>query len=97
MGGPFEDRSPTEILEDNYDSFGKKGMHRKTKTSDPPNRTKDNIPSQKGQQSINYHLSGAGSAILGRTTGNIGILLFCQPGSSFNIVSSRLTLHRRNR
>jgi|1_EtaG_2_1085319.scaffolds.fasta_scaffold00227_6 hypothetical protein len=104
MGGPFSDRAPTEVLQDNYDSYGKYGTLRKTKTGSPPDEDKDIITPQAGtisgepvQQSVNVHLSGSGSAVLGRSTGNVGILLFCQPGSAFNIVSSRLTLHRRNR
>lgn len=47
--------------------------------------------------SAKIHLSGSGSAYVGRVSGNIGVLLFCQPGSEFQIISSRLTLHRRVR
>tara|TARA_R110000824_G_scaffold178505_3_gene358249 strand:+ start:6748 stop:7542 length:795 start_codon:yes stop_codon:yes gene_type:complete len=49
------------------------------------------------RENTTIHLSGAGSSYVGRVTGNIGVLLFCQDGSRFDITDSRLTLHRRVR
>jgi hypothetical protein len=89
---------PYEITYEDWESFGKKGTTRRTKAY---NSEKEDVPAQRRYAAPNekahVHLSGSGAATLGRVTGNAGIMLFCQPGSSFNITASRLTLHRRNK
>ena len=52
---------------------------------------------QAGQPVTTYHLSGSGSAYVGRMSGNIGVILSCEPNSTFQILASRLTLHKRVR
>lgn len=100
MGGASSD-DISEILIDNYDSYGMRGVQRDTKTSEPGNRSKHKRASQLknsiSQKDVPIHLSGAGAVNIGRSTGNVGVLLFCQPGSSFKIKASRLTIHRRIR
>ena len=87
----------TELTYEDWESFGKIGHTFKTKAL---NLTKDDALQQR-RHTFNdkayIHLSGSGAATLGRGTGNTGIILFCQPGSTFNITASRLTLHRRNK
>lgn len=93
--GPGE--TPYEMIFDNWDSYGKYGVTRKTKFISV---TKTEIAPQKNRltsQKIQVHLSGSGSAQIGRNTGNVGVLLFCQPSSEFKITASRLTIQRRNR
>lgn len=96
------ENTPYEFVYEDWESFGKHGWTRLTASFGTGTKTK--ITSQvlrlDGTQrdaEIYYHLSGSGAATLGRITGNIGIMLFCQPSSRFQIISSRLTLHRRNR
>lgn len=83
---------PYETMSDDWESFGMYGVERNTKND---TLQKSKIPAQ-GTNKV-FHLSGSGATTLGRLTGNTGIMLFCQPGSSFQITASRLTLHRRNR
>mgnify|MGYP003146933858 CR=1 FL=1 len=98
-----EDFTPYEMTYEDWDSYGKYGLERHSEGASASTVTvggKDKITSQLsggGQEVMYYHLSGSGSAMVGRITGNIGILLFCQSGSEFNIVASRLTLRRRNK
>lgn len=93
--GPEDDA--TEMTYEDWESFGKTGVTFQTKAS---SYTKVDVLRQRyymHNDKAYVHLSGSGAATLGRITGNVGILLFCQPGSTFNITASRLTLHRRNK
>lgn len=77
---------------DTYTDYGRMGTESKTKYS---TRAKTTIESQIKSGEV-IHLSGSGAATSGRLTGNVGVVIFCNPESEFKIKASRLTLHRRN-
>lgn len=81
-----------EQLFDDYSRYGFRGADTKTINS---TQSKVAVPSQVAGRDY-IHLSGCGAATSGRLTGNVGVMIFCNPGVSFKIKSSRLTLHRRN-
>ena len=90
--GDDDENIKYERLLDDYARTGLRGTQSNTKNY---TRSKTAVGSQvTGHDYI--HLSGCGAATSGRLTGNVGVMIFCNPGVSFKIKSSRLTLHRRN-
>ena len=87
---------PYEFVEDNWDSYGMQGIERHGAMSQ---EEKDQVGSQLiGAKQLHFvHLSGSGAAPVGRITGNAGILLFCQPNSTFKIIASTLILRKRKK
>ena len=85
-----------EFVYDEYDHYGRQGHQRHTRHG----ATEKTIrPSQLTSTKViaKVHLSGAGGGLVGRVTGNIGIIVYAFPGSTFNVIASTLTVHRRNR
>lgn len=44
-----------------------------------------------------YHLSGCGAASVGRVTGNIGVVAYCQDESTLEVVGANMSIRRRVR
>ena len=85
-----------EYVYDNYDQYGKLGYDRHTRHSQV-SKTKIESHLANSTTVAKVHLSGSGSGVVGRVTGNIGIIVYAFPGSTFSIIGSTLTVRRRNR
>ena len=46
---------------------------------------------------VYYHLSGCGSVHLPRCTGNVGVVLYTEPGADLNVLQATMVLRKRNR
>lgn len=92
-GGIGDEDTAYDLIHNNWGDLGRLGVQRRTAIS---SEEKTKVDSQiAGRDYI--HLSGSGAASVGRVTGNIGVMLLCDPDTSYAIIASRLTLHRRNK
>jgi len=92
-GGLGEDNKAYELLYDDYTQLARFGTRRRTKWT---TTGKWLVGSRIGSGDY-IHLSGSGAASVPRVTGNIGVIIYCNPGATFSIKASTLTIHRRNR
>ena len=95
--GPFAHTlSPGIDVNQENARHGRLGVFRKTDTL---NKSTKYVPTQYGYYPTNtyFHLSGSGAATISRSTGNAGLLLFCQDSSEFSVESANMSLRKRVR
>lgn len=91
-----DDAAPYEFVSDEWDVYGEAGSDI---TSELQTLSRESIPSQTTVLSVGkkIHLSGIGYVNMPRSSGNIGLVVYCQSGSSFKIDSARISVRKRSR
>tara|TARA_R110002051_G_scaffold240722_1_gene301155 strand:- start:2786 stop:3532 length:747 start_codon:yes stop_codon:yes gene_type:complete len=91
-----ESAVPYEFNEDEWDLYGKRGSDIKCELF---SNSRSNVPSQtlSTSRGKKIHLSGVGYVNMPRSSGNIGLIVYCQRDSSFRVDAARISVRKRNR
>ena len=87
-----------ETTTEEWSEYGKRGKSRRVmsdSTSKRDNEFQGKIGNEKG--SVFYHLCGSGAVSLGRNTGNVGVVVYAQPGKKIRVSRATMVLRKRNR